>query len=181
MLPVAETPGPLPHATGAEPSRRHQFHRKHEAHRCMRQQAMGHNNGKVHRAHWRMRPRLGHSRSRVTAGFALGDSDGTPVDSGRPVATGSRLVRTCGTVYMARSIPPEGRKSITQIYVASYVHSIKLISDFDNSRHACSRGHGIFRWTISHVGMVRSSFLIFDNSRHAWIERPTGVVSECER
>jgi hypothetical protein len=42
MLPVAETPGPLPHATGAEPSRRHPVHRKHEAHRCMRQQAMGH-------------------------------------------------------------------------------------------------------------------------------------------
>ena len=43
---VAETPGPLPHATGAEPSRRHQVHRKHEAHRCMRQQAMGHHMGK---------------------------------------------------------------------------------------------------------------------------------------
>ena len=137
--------------------------------------------GKVHLAHRRMRPRLGHSRSRVTAGFALGDSDGTPVDSGRPVATGSCLCAHVRLLYMAGSIPPEGRKLITQIYEASYVHSIKLISDFDNSRHACSRGHGIFRWTISHVGMVRSSFLIFDNSRFAWIERPTGVVSECER
>ena len=96
VLPVAETPGPLPHAAGAEPSETpgSQETRGSQMHAATGDEPYG----KVHRAHWRMRPRLGHSRSRVTAGFALGDSDGTLVDSGRPVATGSCLVRTCATV-----------------------------------------------------------------------------------